>query len=198
LDADYSVELGADDDALEFPWESAATNHRYYDLKRQPELLLYIEEVREFPELGGFLATVNAKSRFLTAKCDIWTESELSEAEQIYGASLKQAAYVDLVFEAEAPRYSFEEHEKLAGRLSTLLSKAPELAAAIELIIRRCYYREAAASAEPGFYITAYVFGYGDDTAGARQNWGIGVNLLRNALLQVAGEYGGGRTEVSG
>jgi hypothetical protein len=37
-----------------------------------------------------------------------------------------------------------------------------------------------------GFYITFYLFGYGDDEAEARQRWGIGLNLVENAIRQVA------------
>ena len=44
VEADFAVELGADDETLEFPWAAADGGPRYYDLKRQPELLLEIEE----------------------------------------------------------------------------------------------------------------------------------------------------------
>src|SRR3954452_7717289 len=99
MDADFSVELGADDDALEFPWAENESLH-YYDLKRQPELLLNISEARDWPELGELLSAVNGKlSAFLTAKCDVWSDGEISEAEEIYGATMKLSSYVDLLFE---------------------------------------------------------------------------------------------------
>src|SRR5512132_1456279 len=54
VEADFAVELGAEDERLEFPW-AGADRARYYDLKRQPELLALIEEARELPALGEFL-----------------------------------------------------------------------------------------------------------------------------------------------
>jgi hypothetical protein len=190
MDADFSVELGADDDALEFPW-AEDESLRYYDLKRQPELLLEIEEARNWPELGALLESVNgAKSAFVTAKCDVWSDGELSEAEEIYGASMKLACYVDVLYDDlhGDRRFSFEDHEQLARRLCELLSRAPELPAAAEFVVRRCYFHDTGEPVTPGFYLTCYLFGYGDEKAEARQRWGIGLSLVQNALVQVSGE----------
>ena len=118
MDADFSVELGADDDALEFPWASPDGELRYYDLKHQPELLLYIREASDYPELGRYLATVNSeRSVILTAKCDVWREDELSEVEAIYEAKIKLGCYVDHLFVAEDVRFDFERHERVAERM---------------------------------------------------------------------------------
>jgi hypothetical protein len=191
MDADFSVELGADDDALEFPWSAEDQSLRYYDLKRHPELLLEIEEATNWPELGALLESVNgAKSAFVSAKCDVWGDSELSEAEEIYGASMKLACYVDVLFDdrQRERRFSFEQHEQLARRLCELLSRAPEIPAAAEFVIRRCYFHDVGEPVTPGFYVTCYLFGYGDDEADARQRWGIGLSLVRSALVRVSGE----------
>src|ERR1043166_8395856 len=53
--ADFSVELGRDDAALELPWSSADPALRFYDLKKHPELLQQIPEAVAYPELGAFL-----------------------------------------------------------------------------------------------------------------------------------------------
>src|SRR5512146_1446233 len=99
MNADYSVELGPDDDVLDFPWSSPEHNLRYYNLKHQPDLLLYVSEAAEYQELGRYLSVANASaSAFLTAKCDVWIEDELSEAEAIYGATTKVACYIDHLF----------------------------------------------------------------------------------------------------
>jgi hypothetical protein len=45
-----------------------------------------------------------------------------------------------LVFEGEAARCSFEKHESFAKALCRLLSQTPEIPAAVEVVIRRCYY----------------------------------------------------------
>jgi hypothetical protein len=37
-----------------------------------------------------------------------------------------------------------------------------------------------------GFYITCYLFGYGDDEPQARQRWAIGLKLVENAIRQIS------------
>src|SRR5512133_934211 len=102
MDADFSVELGAGDDSLEFPWGSPDGELRYLDLRSQPDLLLYVSEASDYRELGKYLEVVNSEpSEFLTAKCDVWSETELGEAEEIYEAKVKLGCYIDHLF-AEA------------------------------------------------------------------------------------------------
>lgn len=194
MDADYSVELGADDDALEFPWSAAEQNLRYYDLKNQPDLLLYISEAAHYTELGRFLAVINSPaSALLTAKCDVWTDDELSEAESIYDAQTKLSSYIDHLFEEPSagnhdPRFSFESHERFAQRLVELLSRVPPIPASIEAIVRRCYYHLADGGDRTGYYLTIYVTGYGEDASAARRSWSIALDLLKNALLQLSAQ----------
>jgi hypothetical protein len=192
MDADFSVELGADDESLEFPWVSPNGELRYYDIKSQPDLLLYISEANHYQELGEFLESVNSPtSVFLTAKCDVWLDDELQQSEEIYGARLKLGSYVDLLFAdptASGPRFDFPCHEKRADRLVQLLGRAPQISVAVEFIIRRCYYHSADDPVCPGFYITFYCYGYGDDREEARKRWGIGMNLVQNAMLQLSAE----------
>jgi hypothetical protein len=88
VEADFAVELGADDETLELPWAAENGGPRYYDLKRQPELLLQVEEARRSPELGEFLAVMNSPGGILeTAKCDTWSSTEINPEEEIFGAA---------------------------------------------------------------------------------------------------------------
>jgi hypothetical protein len=186
VEADFAVELGADDETLEFPWAAADSSLRYYDLKRQPELLLEIEEARQVAELGEFLAAVNSSASILeTAKCDSWASTEINPEEEIFGAPWKFGSYVDLLFSQESSRYSFVEHEQLARRIAELLKRVPEIPAAAELIMRRCFYHTSP-GVRDGFYITFYLFGYGDDETQARQRWAIALKLVENAIRQIS------------
>ena len=63
VEADFAVELGADDETLEVPWAAEDGGPRYHDLKRQPELLPEIEEASRAPELAEFLAVMNSPAR---------------------------------------------------------------------------------------------------------------------------------------
>jgi hypothetical protein len=69
--------------------------------------------------------------------------------------------------------------------LTKLLRRVPEIPAAAELLIRRCYYHNGDQTTG-GFYFTLYLFGYGDDAAQARQRWTIALRLVANAILQIS------------
>src|ERR1041384_1030010 len=134
MQADYSVELGQDDEALQLPWESPDPNGpRYLDLKRRPELLVHIPEAYDPIELGEFLTSANAAaSIFETAKCDRWFSTEISEEESIYGASCKAGSYVDLLFADPQSRFALDQHEQFAQRLVQMLHQVPEISAGVE------------------------------------------------------------------
>ena len=186
MQADFAVELGADDETLEMPWAAEEGGPRYYDLKRCPELLLNIEEAQRVQELGEFLCAVNASADILeTAKCDAWSSTEINPEEEIFGAAHKFCSYVDLLFSDAGSRFSFPQHEQLAKQLTQLLRRAPEIPSAAEFLIRRCYYHEDE-KIRDGFYITFYLFGYGDDEIQSRQRWSIGLKLVQNAIRQLA------------
>lgn len=188
MHADYSVELGREDPALEMPWQSEDGASRYCDLKRHPESIAEIAEASAFPELKTFLLRINAPTFPLaTAKCDAWSTREIAPEEEIFGAPLKFVSYVDLVFVAEASRLSLQDHEALAKSFCALLERAPEMSATIEVVIRRCYYHPDGNPDESagGFCFTVNVSGFGEDEAEARKRWSIALTLLQHALVQV-------------
>lgn len=188
MEADFAVELGASDETLEFPWAAGEGGPRYYDLKRQPELLLEIEEARRVPELGEFLAAMNSPAAILeTAKCDAWSSTEINPEEEIFGSACKFGSYVDLLFSREDSRFSFAAHEQLAKRVTQLLKRVPEIPAAAEFMIRRCFYH-VTDSVRDGFYLTFYLFGYGHDESHARRRWAIALKLVENAIRQISAE----------
>ena len=204
MHVDSSIELGRDDPALEFPWASEDGNFHYKDLKNNPALIDEIPEAVNYAELRDFLLRVNTPEFPLqTAKADIWTSDEIHPEEEIFAARQKLVSYVDLIFSAHGPRLSLESHLELVRKLCTLLQRAPEMAASIEFVTRRCYYHDFDCPApdqcmrpEPmpdsccGFCITIYVSGFGDTEQEARQRWSIALQLLKHALVQVARSNG--------
>lgn len=184
VQADFAVELGPDDETLAFPWHDESGRLRYFDLKRHPEQWINIEEAQRETALAEFLSAMNA-GILETAKCDAWPSTEMNPEEEIFGASHKFGSYVDLLFSEEPARLDFARHEDFAKRLTTLLTKAPEIPAAADFLIRRCYYHQAE-PALSGFYISFYLFGYGDDEAQAHQRWVIALKLVENAIRQAS------------
>jgi hypothetical protein len=186
MEADFSVELGSDDETLEVPWADPEGGLRYYDVRHQPELLLDIEESRQFPELGKFLAAINSPaSKLESAKCDAWFTTELHPEDEIFGATGKFGSYVDLIFFEHGMRFCFPEYENLARQLTQLLKRVPEIPASAEFLIRLCYYHAGQQTAA-GFYFTFYLFGYGDDAEQSRQRWAIALDLVENAIRQLS------------
>jgi len=189
MQADFAVELGADDPTLEIPWAAEDGGPRYWNLKLHPELIANLEEVTRVPELGDFLAKVNSPTSALeSAKCDAWPSTEINPEEEIFEATHKFCSYVDLLFANEAKRFSLPEHERLAKSLVELLKRAPELPAAAELLIRRCYFDDEAGIRD-GFYITFYLFGYGKDEVQSRQRWMLALKLVQNAIRQASSNF---------
>jgi hypothetical protein len=140
MQADFSVELGRDDPALEVPWSSDDPSVRYYDLKVAPELVAQLPEVIAHPPLRAFLARINTPGFPLaTVKCDAWFSLEIAPEEEVFG-DRKFVSYVDLVFQNEAARCSLQRHEEYARELCRLLAHAPDIAASVEIVIRRCYF----------------------------------------------------------
>jgi hypothetical protein len=188
--ADYSVELGRDDPALELPWTSEDATVRHVDLKSHPERLREIPEAAAHPELAAFLARINAPEFPLaTAKCDAWASREILPEEEVFAGECKFASYIDLVFAGGAARLLLEKHEELAQRLCRLLKQAPDIAASIEFAIRRCYYHQqpdCPGESESGFYVTMYVNAFGESEEAARKQWTIALALAQHALVQAA------------
>lgn len=188
MHADYSVEIGADLPALEFPWEGGGK--RFFDLVAQPERLLEVDEAHRYRELGEFLAAINsARSAWQTVKCDAWSSTEITEEEEIFGAAEKFGSYIDLVFRDEPARYDFARHDRFVQDIAKLLKRAPDISAGAEFVVRRCYYRRAPAHGgdlRDGFSVTFYLYGYGEDAADARRRWMIALKVVENALLQLS------------
>jgi hypothetical protein len=186
LEADFSIEMGPGDAVLEVPWATLDGSLRYYDLGGHPELIEHLEEARRYPEVAEFLRRLNATGgAFGTVKCDAWASTEIEPAEEVFGASHKHGSYCDLVFRQPAERQSFARHEALARRLVELLRNAPEIPAAVEVVMRRCVFHE---DDSEGCAITCFVTGYGNDEMQARRQWEIALHLLENALGQSGSE----------
>ncbi|HWZ43269.1 MAG TPA: hypothetical protein VNW97_07315 [Candidatus Saccharimonadales bacterium] len=189
MQTSYSVELGANDPALEMPWRAADDSCRYLNLKQSPDLVLGIAEAVRYPALSEFLTRINAVGFPLeTAKCDAWHSRELFPEEEIFGAECKFVSYIDLLFAGESQQVSFDQHEMLAKDLCRLLERAPEMAAAVEFVVRHCHFHIDGKSDDSttGFCITAYVTGYGDSQEEALIRWTIALKLLQHALVQIA------------
>jgi len=182
--AEWTVELAAADPRLEIPWSAEDGSSRYLDLKRQPELLLELPEACTYSELAEFLNWANSSdSPFETAKCDVWTSREINSDDEVFGEPCKFGSYVDLLFLNSERRSLFSKNERFVQTLTKLVRHAPEMASSAEFVVRRCIDRRH--GTEECFYITFYLYGYGEDEHQARSRWEIALKMVRHAIIQL-------------
>jgi hypothetical protein len=182
--AEWTVELASDDPIIEIPWASEDGRVRFLDLKRQPELLLEIPEACTYEELASLLDWANSSdSQIETAKCDVWSTSEMDAEDEVFGEAVKFSSYVDLLFASPA-RSSFPECEQFVQTLARMLRQAPDLSSAAQFIVRRCVDHREGGKVSDCYYVTFYLHGYGADVQEARQRWAIGLILVQNAMKQ--------------
>jgi hypothetical protein len=84
--------------------------------------------------------------------------------------------------------FSFEKHEIFLKHLIGLLKVVPEIPASAEFCLRRGFYHEDEAVRE-GYYMTFYLFGYGEDEPRARKQWGIALKLVAAAITQLSSRH---------
>ena len=182
MDADWSVELAAEDPVLAMPWAAPDGGLRYLNLRTYPEFISQLEEVQRFPELAKFLQEINdAEAPTESVKCDVWQSTSIEPAEEVFGGSYKTGSYCDVIFRDEPTQASFAAHERFVQRACAQLDRSTEIPASAEFIVRRCVFH-APPNIRDGFGITVYVFGYGDDERQARRQWAIALHAVGNAL----------------
>lgn len=186
MDADWSVELGADDPVLEFPWTSPDGTQSFIDLTADIGALGKIPEAVKYVPLRSFLAELNARSPWISAKCDVWSDEDISEAEKIYGGTVRMCSYVDVIRRDKQGRFSFEQHERWVRSVAERLQWFPDAPYRAELVVRRCYYHldEIPEESRAGFCITVYAFGYGDQET-AKYPWKGCLDCVSHALIAI-------------
>src|SRR5271165_4448473 len=105
MDADWSVELGADDAALEFPW-SSPDGHGFIDLSKDMDGLDKITEAMQHPAMRSFLIGLNGgMSPWLSVKCDTWMDQEVTEQMGQFAGRWRRGSYVDLIRRDDSQRF---------------------------------------------------------------------------------------------
>jgi hypothetical protein len=203
VDADYSVELGPEAPALELPWTDPEGRSHYVELRGSTgqternaacnpdgmadRITDTIPEARRFPALGRFLVAANSQpSAWQTAKCDVWAD-ETDAMENLYNAGFTHGSYVDMVLaeQAAALRTSMEEHQRLAKEMAQRLEENESLEASAEIVVRRCYFHQAASPEESdaGYCLTLFLTGYGGSPVEAAECWERTLNFAAGCLL---------------
>jgi hypothetical protein len=177
-------ELDAGDDTLEVPWASPVQpGLRYLDLKAHPEETERLEECRKYPPLADFLRRVNSvTSPFRSAKCDVWTTTDLAEDERVdFKLPVKVGSYVDLLFDRPDLNSKLEPHVQLGAKLSEVLGPL-RVQAQMEIYVRRCLFHP---EERWGYYVTVFTHAYGASSREAEEEWNRAVDALGNTLAGI-------------
>jgi len=177
-------ELDAGDDTLEVPWASPVQpGLRYLDLKAHPEQIDRLEECRKYPALASFLRKVNAADLpFRTAKCDVWSTTDLAEDERVdFELPVKVGSYVDLLFDRPDLNSKLEPHLQLGAKLSEILGPL-RVQAQMETCVRRCLFHP---EERWGYYVTVFTHAYGASSREAEEEWNHAMDALGNALAGI-------------
>jgi hypothetical protein len=136
MEADWSVEIGAELPVIAVPWEG------FVDLRNTPSLANGIEETVTAPALAQALITLNAASSpVFTSKCDLWPlapddidplEFEARREEAQKGV----ACYIDIVARDAELFASFAAHEAWVRAATSELREIVLPQARAELVVR--------------------------------------------------------------
>jgi len=190
MEADWSVELAADDPVITVPWaDSGAGKCRFVDLRLGSHLIDQIEEARTRPVLRGALLRLNGVSSHLwTAKCDAWTSSadqgdvpfdpyemDAEPGETAFGAG----SYIDLLPREARGRFDAREQwERWMRALTERLRDTPASAARVELVLR-----PSEIEGVQSFGVTWFVEGCGPTAHRAAQRWGQALDLALPVVM---------------
>jgi hypothetical protein len=201
MEADWAVELAADDPVIVVPWRSLAGAKRsacfpivqFIDLRARPHSIEEIEEARGRPALRSALERLNAKDSGLwTAKCDAWVRGGDGAIDPIdpmdridpwemdaAGEEARFAAgsYIDILALDLKTRGSFAIGEGWVRRLAESLRHRELRCARTDFVLR---YAEI--DGVSGFGVTCFVEGCGRTPEDAEQRW---AEALGEALRTV-------------
>ncbi|MGC9292806.1 MAG: hypothetical protein ACP5EP_08780 [Acidobacteriaceae bacterium] len=197
MDADWSVECGADGPLVVIPWRNATGTLAYIDLRRFPGAICEIPEAVQWPTLAEALLRWNqTESPIFTAKCDVWAyPAGLFDAEDLPGFAFAQGCYIDLVPNAPEIFASFPAAEAQLRRWTGAAHALAGTDARCEWTLRRALLAEAdnlpvpppGGTYKEGFATTLYVWGYGPSPETAATAWGRALEGLIGPVLDCFG-----------
>jgi hypothetical protein len=186
MEADWAVELTADDPVIIVPWAAASDDARkckFVDLRLGGHLIDEIEEARGVPELRAALLLLNSTgSPLWTVKCDTWERDTPMDPYEMDAApadtSLSAGSYIDLLARDRALQASFDRHERWVRAVAETLRAVPARAARVELVLRRAQVNHAA-----GYGVSWFVEGCGATAQRARQAWSEALGLALPVIM---------------
>jgi hypothetical protein len=163
--------------------EDGSRNHGYRRVKGDPDAVLHIPEVADWPEFGRFLITVNhAASPIESVGC----EKCFSPIGPSDDATVRLGSYVDLIFTDLALNEQPENLLLLASHLAMAAKDCEKWWADVEIELER-YKGIAGAKAPWGLMVK--IGNAGRNEQEARKFWGETLMRLGNAVAKLPRDF---------
>jgi hypothetical protein len=186
MEADWSVELMAEDPVIVVPWAAKSDDARkceFVDLRPGANLIDEIEEGRQVPELRAALLLLNSTASPLwTVKCDTWESDNPVDPYEMDAApadtSFSFGSYIDLLAKDGVLQASFDRQEQWVRAITDTLRAVPARAARVELVLRQAQVNQAA-----GYGVSWFVEGCGATAQRAREAWSEALGLALPVIM---------------
>jgi hypothetical protein len=185
MEADWSVEVGADLPTIDVPWEG------FVDLRHDPSLVSSLDEAASSAILAQVLVMLNQRdSPVFTSKCDLWrlAEDEIDPLE--FDAAREKAmvgiaCYVDIIARRESLLMSFSAHETWA-RLATKKMRSIKMRRSrADLVVR-----PATTDESDGYGLTLYVASCGATENDALNGFPMALETAAAITMNLAATKG--------
>jgi len=186
MEADWSVELMAEDPVIIVPWAAtsdAPSKCKFVDLRSGGQLIDEIVEAGRVPELRATLVALNgAASPLWTVKCDTWeSDSQMDSYEMDAApadAKFSFGSYIDLLARDRTLQASFDRQEQWVRVVTGMLRAVPARAARVELVLR-----PAQVNHEAGYGVSWFVEGCGSTAQRAQKSWSDALGLALPVIM---------------
>ena len=185
MEADWSVEIGADLPTIVVPWEG------FVDLRRDPLLASGLNETANSPSLAEALIKLNLEnSPVFTSKCDLWllSKDEIDPLEfDAERADAQQgiACYVDIIARSLPLFASFPAHEAWV-RLATERMRGIRMPQThSDLIVR-----PSKVNGHDGYALTLYVASCGATKHAAQAIFHTALETATTITMELAATTG--------
>ena len=186
MEADWSVELMAEDPVIIVPWAAtsdAPSKCKFVDLRSGGQLIDEIVEAGRVPELRATLVALNGTASPLwTVKCDTWeSDSQMDSYEMDAApadAKFSFGSYIDLLARDRTLQASFDRQEQWVRVVTGMLRAVPARAARVELVLR-----PAQVNYEAGYGVSWFVEGCGSTAQRAQKSWSDALGLALPVIM---------------
>lgn len=160
------------------PWQGSGSH--YLDLRNNLRSIYQIEDARQHPPLGRFLAAVNSDdSMFTTIRSRV--RSRPAEAPASPSEAHEFISRISLIFAREASNFAHDHFTGLVAQLARLLERdSPADSLEAHLAVAPCRYLRLG---REGYHLIAALRAAGATPQQAELRWGFGLARLQQALL---------------